>query len=137
MTDFVGQNSGAIIALGGVLIGSIISGGFAVWNQYIIRRSEERRQKRDLAIKAAIECWKMGVEDVWRRSDNGILASVAPLDHYIVHMIKLSDLIDRQDLSEADIAFELSKIRKTTKAVFEAAKEEDKKEGRYPWPNDE
>ena len=126
------QTVSAWIGLGGVALGATITGGFLLWSQTLTRRSEERRQRRELAINTAIANWHGDHETV--RAEN-VPYAIAPLDHYIIHMVRLSDLLNRQCLTEKEIASELSKIRKATKAAFEAAKEEDKQEGRYPFHN--
>lgn len=122
----------AWITLGGVALGAIISAGFMFWSQSLTRKSEERRQRRELAINTAIANWTCDREECRDMNNRGIKTAVAPLDHYIVHMIRLSDLVSRENLTEEEIAAELGKIKKATSKVFEAAKAEDIKEGRYP-----
>jgi hypothetical protein len=97
------------------------------WSQTLTRRSEERRQRRELAINTALANWQGEIESA---RASGIPFAIAPLDHYIIHMIRLSDLISRENLTEKDIAVELAKISKASRDAFEAAKAEDKKEGR-------
>ena len=91
------------------------------------RRSEERRQRRELAINTAIANWKSDTESIRLRAEQGIDGVVAPLDHYIIHMVKLSDLIERKNLTEDDISDELKRIRHASRKHFETAKEEDQK----------
>lgn len=121
----------------GVVVGAIISGGFVMLNQYFVMRSEERRHRREMAVKAAMDYWKVTVEEMRHAAGNGVQIAVAPLDQCILHMIRVSELIERKGLTDAEMAVELSKMRKSSKAFFEAAKEEDKNEGRYPGPLDE
>ena len=123
----------ALIGLGGVALGALISGGFMFWSQTLTRRSEERRQRRELAINTALAQWKNDVETVRFTAEKGVGGSVAPFDHYIIHMLRLTDLLECKSLTEKEIAVELKKIGKATRDAFEAAKTEDKKEGRYPF----
>jgi len=116
------------IGMIGVTIGALISGGFLLFSQTLTRRSEERRQRRELAVNTALANWKRDMETADEMSRNGVTGiAVAPLDHYIIHMVKLSDLIERKDLTEEDIANELKRIRHASRKHFEAAKEEDQK----------
>jgi hypothetical protein len=121
----------AWISFGGVALGALISGGFMFWGQTLTRKSEERRQRRELAINTAITYWQRDSDIAKLRAGNGLDTEIAPLDLYIIHMLKLSDLISRETLTEEEVAVELAKIKKTIRGIFEAAKEQDKKEGRY------
>lgn len=124
----------AIIGFGGVILGALISGGFMFWGQTLTRRSEERRQRRELAINTALAQWKNDIETAkFRAEKSGINGAIAPLDLYIIHMIRLSDLIDRESLTEKEIATELRNIGEATRTAYDAAIEKDKKEGRYPF----
>ena len=104
-----------------------MTGGFLLISQTLARRSEDRRQRRELAINTAIANWKSDTETLRFTAENGIGGAIAPLDHYIIHMVKLSDLIERKDLTEEDIAEELKRIRHASRKHFDAAKEEDQK----------
>lgn len=89
-----------------VAVGGILTGIPTIWNSHIIRRSEEKRQLREIAFKSAIENWKLHRETAFDHIKNvpGGTAKIEPLDVYIFHMIKLSEIATKKDLTPDTIA---------------------------------
>ena len=84
----------AIAAIGG----SVITGFVAFWTARQIRKSEEKKHLRGLLFNAAIENWKtrMGI-----MKDLG--GSVQPLDSFIIHMLKFSELLEK-DITKDNVS---------------------------------
>ncbi len=98
-------------------IAAIVGGGFTVLNLWLTRRSDERRQIRELAVRAAIENWKH-YDEVSKR--HGGIAQ--PLDVYILHATRLVSAIDGADLTPDEIR---KRIRHALDAADAATKEID------------
>jgi hypothetical protein len=75
-------------AIGGG-VASVVAGGFTVWNLWLTRRSEERRQIRELAVKVAIENFR-----IYQEASNRLGISTQPLDVYLIHAMQLTTALD-------------------------------------------
>lgn len=73
----------------GAAVASIVGGGFAVCNMWLTRRSDERRQIRELAIRAAIENWK-----IYNEASQRVGGAPQPLDVYLIHAMHLVSALD-------------------------------------------
>jgi len=85
---------GVVATLGGTVIGALPG----LISSSINRKSEERKQFRELVIKAAIESWKTRVQ-------HQSTVAILPLEHYIIHTAKMCELA----LSEKSITPEQMK----------------------------
>jgi len=113
----------------GAAIGAGVSGIFVLINQWFIHRSEDRRRRRELAINTAIAYWQRDTDMAKFKSEKGLGGTaIAPLDLYIIHMLKLSDLIDHKCLTIEDITIELAKIKKSIRAAFADIEKEQNKD---------
>ena len=74
------QELTVVAGLGGAIIGAMPG----LISSLINRRTEERKQFKELVIKAAIESWKTTVEHS---------KAVMPLEHYIVHSAKMCEFV--------------------------------------------
>ena len=106
-----------LAALTGGAIGSGITGVFALITIWMQRRSEERRQIRELAVKAAIENWSRDFELSKLRGGGALLQ---PLDLYLVHAMHLVAALDGR-LKTPD---EIRSYLRETYAATGAAREE-------------
>lgn len=70
-------------------VASIIGGIFAYWNHRLTRRSDERRQIRELAVQVAFENWKLYKE---ASKEHG--GSMEPIDVYLIHAMYLVSALD-------------------------------------------
>ena len=82
----------------GAVVGGIITGTPAVLTFWIGKKSEERRQLRALAVNAAIENWKI-IGERQKHSDG----ELAPLDTFIIHMVKFSELFLNEKMTVASV----------------------------------
>lgn len=117
--SFTSQELTLIGTLSGVLIGGIVS----IFITLINKRSEEQKHKREIIIKAAIESWKESVDLVKLKG-----GSVEPLDVFIIHLIKLSEvLLNNKKLDSKNIIKLLKEIDEVTDLASEYRNEEYKK----------
>ena len=119
-------------ATSGTLIGTVIgalagiSGTIAV--ALISKRSEEKRHFRELAMQAAIQNWQHSYEVAKAWSEAGHRKRIAPLDHYIIHMILLCKLLDERELSEENVRVQFKRIHSILRAVRDEIPTKDEKE---------
>lgn len=75
-----------VASLGGAVVGAIPG----LVSSYLRKRFEERKQFKELVVKAAIESWKTHAEH-----GSG---QMLPLEHYIIHTAKMCEfaLADKQ-----------------------------------------
>jgi hypothetical protein len=66
--------------LGGAIVGALPG----IISSFLNRRTEERKQFKELVVKAAIESWKTHVELAGNRF-------MFPLEHYIIHTAKMCE----------------------------------------------
>lgn len=95
--------TGALISLAG----SFVTSFFNARSQREQRLSEERKHLRETVINAAIENWK---ESARQLGTNAGTLHMLPLDVFIIHMLKLADLLTDGDLSENNVIDKLKKI---------------------------
>lgn len=107
-----------IWVLGGALVGSM--GTLIV--TVISNRSEERKHFNQLVMNAAIENWKKGC-DMAVASGKG---TVFPLDAYIIHMMKLSELFLNKSLNRDEALTKLKELSQYTDQVMNVIREEQK-----------
>ena len=75
------QEFSIVAALGGAIIGAIPG----IVTTFITRRSDERKQIKELVVKAAIESWKTHAAAPGKKD-------MLPLEIYIVHSAKMCEL---------------------------------------------
>jgi len=104
----------AVSSLAGVVITSI----FNLLNTRITKRSEELRHQRELIIKAAIENWKQGME-IYKTTQRP--TRLVPLDAYIVHMLKFSEIILSGEVTAENIEEKMKEVEDITRAMLQHA----------------
>ncbi|HMV16308.1 MAG TPA: hypothetical protein PLD21_09410 [Rhodocyclaceae bacterium] len=98
--------------LGGALIGALPQFVSSLLN----RRTEEKRQFRELAVRSAIESWKFIAEH-----SGG--AGVMPLEHYIMHTALMCEFTFSGEKVTAEAASEkLREIDSVMQVLFSHAK---------------
>ncbi len=71
-------------------VGAIVAGGISALNGWLIRRSDERRQIRDLAVRAATEEWKVHIDLSIKQHKQKIL----PFSVYLIHAMYFVKQLD-------------------------------------------
>ena len=100
----------------GTCIGGTITAVPTIITAWIGKRSEERRHMRDLCVKAAIENWKTLSA---RNLPTG--APMPPIDSFILHMAKFSELFLSGDIDATRISKNLNEVYKVVDAALLAA----------------
>jgi L-cystine uptake protein TcyP (sodium:dicarboxylate symporter family) len=104
----------ALSSLAGVVITSI----FNLLNTRITKKSEEIRHRRELVINAAIENWKQQMEQYKIHQQP---MRLVPLDVYIVHMLKFTEVILNNEITPANIEEKMKEVEETTEAILRHA----------------
>lgn len=102
----------ALSSLAGVVITSV----FNLLNTRISKASEERRHQREIIIKAAIDNWKQAAEIALASPDP---EKIYPLDAYIIHMIKFSELLVDENLDSSQVTAKLAELNSFMDRVHE------------------
>ena len=68
-----------LLTLGGAIVGAIPG----VVSSFLSQRSDEKKQLRELVVRAATDSWKFHAE----HGDGKLL----PLEHYIIHTMKMCE----------------------------------------------
>lgn len=99
-------------------IGSSLVTAFVVlWTARLNRKTEEKKHLRSLLFNTAIENWKTQVGII---KETG--GSIVPIDSFIIHMFKLSEILD-EEITKENIPTKIKKIREITD-VMQATYEE-------------
>jgi hypothetical protein len=106
----------AIAALAGAGIG-FVGNALTTW---INRYFDEKKARRELAVKTACDQW--ATEFNGRINKSG--GRLAPLEVYLFHTLKVVDLATRKNLSNEEIIGGVRKIRELTKAFMADIKSE-------------
>lgn len=103
----------AISAIGSSLITAFV----AFWTARQSRITEEKKHLRGLLFNTAIENWKTRV---------GVLkelgGTVPPLDSFIIHMFKLSEVLN-EEITKENVPTKLKEIRELTDIMESTYKE--------------
>ena len=108
--------SPGLLAVLGTLVGVAIGSGSTLAATLISKRSDERKHLRELVMNAAIVNWKTAIE-VGQASGKG--GKILPLSLYIVHMLKISDLISSGKIDRSSI---LAVLKEADEALEEGLK---------------
>ena len=105
------------------LIAALVSSGINFLTAWFIRRSEERRQIRELAVRVAIEEWKSQVE----LAEKYMTKIIHPLDLYLVHAMYFVRILGGRIKCEDQLRAHLRKSFSMTDAANQEIKEYSKK----------
>lgn len=93
-------------------VATVVGGGITALNLWLARRSDERRQIRELAVRAAIENWKHYADLAMKRG-----GQIEPLDVYLVHAAHLVSQLDGSLRTPGQIGAHLRQTFAATKAA--------------------
>jgi len=82
----------------------------------LTKRSEERRHLREVAFATALENWKYVTEAARAAGEPAL-----PLDVYLLHMVKLSELLSEKRLDRETIIGKIGELREVINAGIELA----------------
>lgn len=108
----------ALVLAAGVsgLSSAITAIGVVAWT----KRSDERRHIRELVMRTAVENWKA----VYQAAKDAGSSEMLPLDVYILHMLKLSEIILAEKKLKPDrIARRLSEVDEIVEVAIKNAED--------------
>lgn len=105
-------SSAAVI---GAIVGSGITGFFGYLAILLQRRSEERRQIRQLAVEVAVKNWQLHID--MAGSD---VARIPSLDVYLMHAMKIITIIDGNNRTAEQIRKDIGDVIEVTAAAENA-----------------
>lgn len=111
-----------VIAAIAAFVGAIVGAGITFINTWLTRRSEERRQIRELAVRAAIEEWTKHIE-----ISEGHRAKIPPLDLYLIHAMYFVQALDGSLRTKEEICNHLRKVQDITDVAGQQIEDYSKK----------
>jgi len=103
------------------VLGAIIGAAGTIIITVINKKSEEKKQLRELAFKAGIENWKEGCEFAKRQG-----GTVYPLDMFILNMKLFSEKLLEKKIKKENLKSTLHEINSVNKQYKELLEEEQK-----------
>jgi hypothetical protein len=100
------------VALVGVLLGAFIGSTITLIGTLVRAKSEERKHHKELVFKTAIANFEQACE--MARSQGG---AVPPIDVFLIHMVKVSELIVNQKLNSKSMEDCLQEINTLVDAL--------------------
>lgn len=101
--------------------GAAISGVMAFALNWQNRRSDEKKHLREMMVNAALENWKktcdLGTE-IARKE--GKKVDLAPLDSYLIHMFKFSEVLLDKKITKENIGDKIKEITEVVEATRDA-----------------
>jgi len=114
-----------IAALGGGLVSGII----LLINNWINKRSEERKHLNQMMLHAALENWKQACTFALETSKiSGRGAAVLPLETHIIYVMKLTDVLFNEKVTKENVIQKLKEVREVCDEVSKFIISEEKKE---------
>ncbi len=102
----------------GVLIGGLLTSIPTIITFWLGKRSEERRHLRELSFHAAIDNWKHASE-LAKHFPGG--AVTEPLDVFLFHMLKLSEVATRDGLTAETVAERMREVQEIVRCASNEA----------------
>ena len=108
------------------LIAALVSSGINFLTAWLIRRSEERRQIRELAVRVAIEEWKHHAELGEKHK-----ATTRPLDLYLIHSMYFVRILGGKPICEDQLRIHLRESFAMTDAANQEIENYSKKGNKH------
>ncbi len=110
--------------------GGFVSGAILLINNWINKRSEERKHLNEIMLNVALEHWKQACMVAIEKMKLGSRTSILPLESYIVYVMKLTDVLLTQKVTKNNIVDKLKEIHEISDEVtkFVIAMEESRRE---------
>ncbi len=103
----------------GVIIGGLLTSIPTFITFWIGKRSDERRHLREISFNAALDNWKHAIDVAGRRQ---VPVSIDPLDVYLIHMLKLSEVAARRGLTAKNVAERMREVQDIVRQASDEAK---------------
>jgi hypothetical protein len=101
----------------GVIIGGLLTAIPSIVIFWIGKRSEERRHLRELAFRTAIDNWKQ-VSECAKDLPGAV---VEPLDVFLFHMLKLSEVATKRGLTPETVAERMREVQEIVRRASDEA----------------
>jgi hypothetical protein len=102
----------------GAAIGGMLTAVPTIITFWIGKRSEDRKQLRELAFRGAFDNWKQ-VAEMSQRS--GLSGVVEPFDVFLFHMLKLADVAIKDGLTVETVADRMKEVNEIVLRASETA----------------
>jgi hypothetical protein len=99
------------------IVGAGVGGFVTLLGQWLSRRSEERRHLRQLVMQAAIENWRFTSDAAAKLAQAGYPVDRYPLDSFLLHMLKLSEVLNERHLTPDLVRTKLQEVHAVTRAA--------------------
>jgi hypothetical protein len=96
-----------LLTTGSTLLGIVVTSVFNLIGARSARRSEERRQTKELVVTAAVENWKYTTDVLMKIGRKGMQA---PLDVFLIHMLTTADVIFDPTTNAANLEDRLKRV---------------------------
>jgi predicted RNA-binding protein associated with RNAse of E/G family len=111
-------------ALGGGALVAIIN----LFNNWQNKRFEERKHHKELMLNVALEQWKQASAIFIEQLKLGKASSLVPLEAYIIHMTKLSEVLNQSSITKENISRKLNEAHEVSAEIESFYREEAKRE---------
>ena len=102
----------------GSLGATLITGLIAIGVTWINKRSEERKHKQQLIIQAAIANWNRDYDIAKEHQKAGHTVRLTPLDIYLIHHMKLVEVLMDPKITISNIDEKLSEVENMTEKTL-------------------
>ena len=109
-------------------VGALTVGIFNLATNWQNKRFEERKHHKELMLNIALEQWKQSAQFVIEQSKLGKSNAIMPLETYVIHMTKLSEVLNESNITKDNISKKLSEVHEVSVEVEAFYREEEKKE---------
>jgi hypothetical protein len=109
-----------VSALGGGLVVGILN----IINNWFNKRFEERKHNKELMLNLAVQHWKQSSEIFLESMKKGQRSSLQPLDSYIVHMMKLAEVLGTK-INKDELVSKLKEVDEVVSIVEDYHQEKD------------
>jgi len=109
-------------ALGGSLVGL-----FNFFTNLVNKKSEERRHFREILFSAALSNWKEDRDALLNFRKEGYKVELSPIDTYIIHLMKLAEVLKDENLTSENIAAKLDEVLAVSNAATDHLKAHSKR----------
>jgi hypothetical protein len=101
------------------VVGAGVGGFVTLLGQWLTQRSQERQHLRQLIIQTAMENWRFTSDAAEKLAASGHRVNRYPLDSFILHMLKLSEILNERRITPKLVREKLEELHAVTDAASE------------------
>ena len=111
-----------IAAIGGGLVSGII----LLINNWINKRSEEKKHLDELMLNVALEYWKQAAAIAVEQSKTSThKIAIVPLESYIIYVMKLTKVLFNEKITKQNVVQKLKEVREVSGEVSKFIRSEE------------